>query len=105
MTTGIVANCGRVSVPSGHCVAPFSVEAAGREKERQAPSPTRPSPQTLPPWRSTMRATMGSPMPVPGDSAGCRAWSAPADGVKITWRSHVTPLWRSAAEVSRSSRD
>ena len=38
-------------------------------KRNVAPSPGQPSAHTVPPWRSTMRATMARPAPIPGRSA------------------------------------
>src|SRR5215207_8412050 len=38
-------------------------------KKNVAPLPTAPSAHTLPPWRSTTRCTVASPMPVPSNSS------------------------------------
>lgn len=43
---------------------------AGGATKNVAPAPTRPSAQTRPPWRTTMRWTLARPMPVPSEFLG-----------------------------------
>ena len=52
------------------------VSLASRVNEIVAPWSTAPSAQMCPPWRSTMRRTLASPIPVPANSrAECRRWN------------------------------
>src|SRR5581483_1210549 len=49
---------------------------AGRVKVKRAPLPFSACAQMRPPWRWTMRCTVASPIPLPGNSASvCRRWN------------------------------
>lgn len=55
-----------------------SLSGTGIAKWKVAPSPGRPSAQTRPPWRATIRFTIARPTPVPSNSsATCRRWNTP----------------------------
>jgi hypothetical protein len=65
------------ATPSGGVPAP-ELQPFGKvpsEKKIVAPLPTTPIAQARPPWRSAIRATVASPMPVPGNSLSVwRRW-------------------------------
>src|SRR5690606_16509007 len=68
-------------VPVRHQFAPsgnVSISSGASVKKNAAPLPGAASAQIRPPWRWTMRCTVASPMPVPGNSSVlCRRWNAP----------------------------